>query len=277
LIISQTPLRISFAGGGTDLKQYYRKRDGAVVSAAINKYVFVIAHERFDDGIAVDYSRKECVKRVDQIRHDLVREAMKKVGIENGVEITTLADIPSGGTGLGSSSSLTVGLLNALYAYRGVRADAETLAREACDIEIGVLGKPIGKQDQYIAAYGGLRFFEFCKDESVRVKDVDLENREACRLVSNLFLFYTGVARKADEVLRKWKQDAASFETLDLMKQQAAMIGQLIHRSKHDDIGFLLDEAWKSKKSLGDGITTTRRIEAALWAAKSVEPAAEGF
>jgi D-glycero-alpha-D-manno-heptose-7-phosphate kinase len=181
---------------------------------------------------------------------------MKKVGIENGVEITTLADILSGGTGLGSSSSLTVGLLNALFAYRGISADAETLAREACDIEIGVLGKPIGKQDQYIAAYGGLRFFEFCKDESVRVKDVDSGNREACRLVSNIFLFYTGVTRKADEVLRKRKQDAASFETLDRMKQQAAMIWQLIHRSKHDDIGFLLDEAWKSKKSLGDGITT---------------------
>jgi D-glycero-alpha-D-manno-heptose-7-phosphate kinase len=256
LIISQTPLRISFAGGGTDRRQFYQERDGRVVSAAINKYVFVIVKERFDENIAIAHSRNECVKRTGQIRHGLVREAMKKVGIENSVEIIILADIPSGGTGLGSSSSVTVGLLNAFYAYRGITVDAEALAREACDIEIDALGKPIGKQDQYIAAYGGLRLFEFDKDESVRVNAIDLAGSEARRFAANILLYYTGISRKADGVLKKLKQDDASVETLDRMTQQAGMICQLIRRSKYDEIGFLLDEAWKLKKSLARGITT---------------------
>lgn len=189
MIISQTPLRISFAGGGTDRRQFYQDRHGRVVSAAIDKYVFVIVKERFEENIAIAHSRKECVKRTGQIRHGLVREAMKKVGIENRVEITILADIPSGGTGLGSSSSLTVGLLNALYAYRGITISAEALAREACDIEIDALGKPIGKQDQYIAAYGGLRLFEFDKDETVRVNAIDLADSEARRFAANILLY----------------------------------------------------------------------------------------
>lgn len=145
MIITQTPLRISFAGGGTDLRDFYETEDGKVISAAIDKYVFVIVSKRFDEKIVVNYSKKEIVDSVDEIEHELVREALKKCGIKNGVEITTLADIPSEGSGLGSSSSITVGLLNAFYIFQGEQVAAERLAREACEIEIDICKKPIGK------------------------------------------------------------------------------------------------------------------------------------
>jgi D-glycero-alpha-D-manno-heptose-7-phosphate kinase len=169
MIITQTPLRVSFVGGGTDLKRFYSREPGCVLSAAIDKYVFVIVKERFDNKIVLNYTRKEIVDSIDEVQHDLVRETMKIAGVRHGVEITTLADIPSRGTGLGSSSSITVGLLNALYAYHGEFKDAETLAQEACQVEIDILGAPIGKQDQYIAAYGNVRRITFHPDERVDV------------------------------------------------------------------------------------------------------------
>jgi len=147
MIISQTPLRISFVGGGTDLRSFYQHEDGMVLSSAIDKYVYVIVKERFDDKIYINYSIKEIVCNVSEIQHQLVREAMKKVGVKRGVEITTLADVPSEGSGLGSSSSITVGLLNALYNYAGMQVTLEQIAREACEIEIDICKKPIGKQD----------------------------------------------------------------------------------------------------------------------------------
>jgi D-glycero-alpha-D-manno-heptose-7-phosphate kinase len=256
MIISQTPLRISFAGGGTDIKDYYRQHEGWVISSAIDKYVFVIINDRFDNDIYINYSQKERVSQVADIRHDLVREAMKKTGVEKGVEITTLADIPSEGSGLGSSSSVTVGLLNALYAYKGVSADAEKLAREACEIEIDILGKPIGKQDQYIAAYGGLRFFEFCKDDSVRTSKIDLQNGEKRAFGANVLLFYTGVTRKADDILSTQKKASASkTEVLTKMKYQAATIREFIGIRQFDRVGEILHEAWEYKKSLVNTIS----------------------
>lgn len=174
MIITQTPLRISFAGGGTDFKDFWQDHGGAVVSSAIDKYVNVIIKERFDDLIVLNYSKREIVESVEEIQHGLIRESMKKTGVEKGVEITTLADIPSEGSGLGSSSSVTVGLLHALYTYQGELVKAEQLAREACEIEIDLVGNPIGIQDQYIAAYGGLRAFEFHKDGQVSQKAIEL-------------------------------------------------------------------------------------------------------
>jgi D-glycero-alpha-D-manno-heptose-7-phosphate kinase len=159
MIISETPLRISLSGGGTDLPNYYLSHEGAVVSTAIDKYLYVIVKERFDDLIYVDYSQKEIILSVDEIQHDLVREAARKTGLKKGFEVMMLADIPSEGSGLGSSSSLTVGLLNAFYQYQGILVTSEQLAAEACEIEIDILKRPIGKQDQYIAAYGGLKKF----------------------------------------------------------------------------------------------------------------------
>ena len=156
MIITQTPLRIGLLGGGTDLPDYYRERGGRVLNCAIDKYIYVIVKQRFDDEIYINYSKKEIVERVEDIEHELVREAMFMTGVTGGVEITTLADIPSAGSGLGSSSSVTVGLLHALYAYQGHQVSATELAERACTIEIERCGKPIGKQDQYIAAFGGI-------------------------------------------------------------------------------------------------------------------------
>src|ERR1700746_1280635 len=175
MIITQTPLRIGLLGGGTDLPDYYREHGGRVLNCAIDKYIYVIVKQRFDDDIYVNYSKKEVVSRVEDLDHELVREAMWMTGLTNGVEIPTLADIPSaGGSGLGSSSAVTVGLLQALFAYRGRQVTAEELADRACTIEIDRCGKPIGKQDQYIAAYGGIRDIRFGPGDQVAAEELEL-------------------------------------------------------------------------------------------------------
>jgi len=256
MIISQTPLRISLAGGGTDLASFYRQEEGWVISSAIDKYVFVIIKERFDDKIYINYSKKEIVDSVDEIEHDLVREAMRKTGVEKGVEITTLADIPSSGSGLGSSSSVTVGLLNALYAYQGELVTAERLAREACEIEIDILGKPIGKQDQYIAAYGGIRFFRFKPDEEVIVEKVALENSLRRRFGANLLLFFTGKTRSADAILKEQRANTGNkMELLRGIKQQAAQIRTAIEARRFDEVGIILAQSWQLKKGLASQIS----------------------
>ncbi|MGQ9787039.1 MAG: GHMP family kinase ATP-binding protein, partial [Anaerolineae bacterium] len=177
MIITQTPIRVSLFGGGTDFRDYYEREEGCVLSTAIDKYIFVVIKERFDDLIRVGYTRTEMVECVDQVQHDLVREALRKTGITRRVEIDTMADIPSEGSGLGSSSAVTVGLLNAMYNYLGETVTAERLAREACQIEIEVLGRPIGVQDQYIAAYGGLRFMTFTREGRVIVEHVQIDQQ----------------------------------------------------------------------------------------------------
>ncbi len=269
MIISQTPLRISFAGGGTDLSAFYEQDEGWVISSAIDKYVFVIIKERFDDKIYVNYSKKEIVERVDDIEHGLVREALKKTGITQGVEITTLADIPSEGSGLGSSSSITVGLLNACYAYQGIAQPAEVLAREACEIEIDILGKPIGKQDQYIAAYGGIRFFRFLPDGSVLVERVPLDNSARLRFGSNLLLFYTGKTRDANAILTEQRQRTMDgvYPVLQQIKRHAGAVREFLQSGRFDDVGRILRETWEFKKQLASRVTNAmieEMYEAAL-------------
>ena len=183
MVIVKTPLRISFVGGGSDMKSFYEKQDGAVVSTAIDKFVYAIVKERFDDMIYINYSQKECVEDISLIQHDLVREAMKITGVEKGVEITTLADIPSAGSGLGSSSSITVALLHALYAYRNTLVTAEQLAMDACRIEIDTLGKPIGRQDQYAAAYGGVNKFIFSSGDKTKRIPVEMDRTDRVSLI----------------------------------------------------------------------------------------------
>src|SRR5579864_3372516 len=179
MIITQTPLRIGLLGGGTDLPSYYREHGGRVLNCALDKYVYVIVKQRFDDEIYVNYSKKEIVSRVEDLEHELVREAMRMTGVVEGVEITTLADIPSaGGSGLGSSSAVTVGLLNALFVYQGRQVSAEELAERACTIEIELCGKPIGKQDQYIAALGGIRDIRFGPGDRVVAEELQLSSLE---------------------------------------------------------------------------------------------------
>lgn len=255
MLISQTPLRISLAGGGTDLPAYYRRREGAVVSAAIDKYIYVILNSRFDDKIYISYSKKEIVDRVDDIHHELVREALRKAGVHKGVEIAIMADIPSGGTGLGSSSSLTVGLLNAFYAYRGIQAPAEKLAAEACDIEVNICKRPMGKQDQYIAAYGGLRGFRFLPDERVEVEDLSA-NGASRAVASALSLFFTNLTRNADTILsEQTSKTADNLDSLDAIRALADRTRRAILAGDYAQIGSILAENWELKKRLASGIT----------------------
>ncbi len=256
MIITQTPLRISFAGGGTDLKEFYEMEDGKVISSAIDKYIFVIVSERFDEKIYINYTKKEIVDSVDDIQHELVREAMRKAGIENGVEVTMLADIPSEGSGLGSSSSLTVGLLNAFYIYQGEQVPPERLAREACEIEIDICGKPIGKQDQYIAAFGGIREFTFKSNGDVQVEKVKLSPSEFRRLGSELLLFYTNKTRKSSEILTEQKHSTRSKrDYLHQLKLFVPQVRNAIESHQYHIIGEILHESWQVKKQLASKIT----------------------
>jgi len=202
MIISRTPFRISFAGGGSDLREFYSRKYGAVTSTAIDKYMYVFVNKRFDGSIRLSYTKTEIVNHIDDIQHELIKEAMKKTGITKGVEIITIADIPAG-TGLGSSSSLTVGVLNALYAYKGEEVSAEELARQACEIEINILNEPIGKQDQYAASYGGLNHIKFNPDESVILNSLSMSEKSKKELKDNLMLFYTNISRSASSILSK--------------------------------------------------------------------------
>ncbi|MBC8145021.1 MAG: GHMP kinase [bacterium] len=256
MIITQTPLRISIAGGGTDLPGYYRIDGGFVVSTAIDKYVYVIVKERYDDKIYVDYSSKEIVDSVDEIQHELVREAAKIAGMGNGFEIAMMADIPSEGSGLGSSSSLTVGLLNAFYQFRGEQVPPSRLAEEACRIEIDILGKPIGKQDQYIAAFGGLCAFTFHPDERVDVEPLRLPVSSGRRFGSNLLLFFTNIVRKASTVLTEQNDritDTMSYH--DQIKSLAHDVHAMLLDQNFDSVGEALGRSWQIKKGLANGIT----------------------
>jgi len=274
MIISRTPLRVSFAGGGTDIQDYYKTGYGAVVSAAIKKYVFVTVNRRFDDDIRVSYSKTEIVDSVDKIEHGLVREALRKVGIRNGIEITTIADIPSRGTGLGSSAAITVGLLNSLYAFKGHRASPKKLAEEACEIEIEKLGEPVGKQDQYIAAYGGIQRIRFNADETVLLDPVICPPKTKRDIEDHLMLFYTGKTRKSSSILSGQKSNSeGNRATLDKMRDQAERLFKDLTSLQVDRLGEILKEGWELKKSLTKGISD-REID--LLYAKALEAGATG-
>jgi D-glycero-alpha-D-manno-heptose-7-phosphate kinase len=256
MIVTQTPLRLSFFGGGTDLAGYYSQAGGAVLSTAIDKHVHVIVKSRFDDAIYINYSQKEIVSAVDEIQHDLVRESMRITGVESGIEITTLADVPSTGTGLGSSSAVTVGLLHALYAYQGRLVDAATLAAQACQIEIDVLSRPGGKQDQYIAAYGGIRTIYFQPDGEVRVESVGVLSDVLRRLQQRILVFFTGRTRSSAEILGR--QQAHIDNTrgeLDLIKVYVQEAKEFLGTGDLNAFGELLDTAWQHKKALAEGVS----------------------
>lgn len=262
MIITQTPLRISFAGGGTDFYEFFEANGGAVVSSAIDKFVYCIVKERFDDKIYVNWSKKEIVDSVDQIEHDLVREAMRKVGVTKGIEISFLSDIPSEGSGLGSSSSVTVGVLHALYCFIGETPTAEQLAREACEIEIGKLGKPIGVQDQYIAAYGGLRCFEFGPGRNVKNSSVKISRASLEDLDNMLMLFFTGKTRKADNILSQQRANiTGQLDTLRGMARQAHEVRQLLEGGSIGAFGPVLHRGWEAKRRLATGVSSSELDE----------------
>ncbi len=256
MIVTQTPLRVSFLGGGTDFREYYLQEEGWVLTSAIDKYIYVIIKERFDEKIRIGYTRTEFVDHIDELQHDLVRECLRKTGLSKGLEISTMADIPSEGSGLGSSSTVTVGLLNAMYHYQGTPVSHDQLAREACEIEIDVLGKPIGVQDQYIAAFGGQRFLHFGRDGQVRVESLGLDNVQNRRLNANLMLFYTNVSRKAESILAEQVQNInARLDVLREMKHLAIQAKQCLQESAFDDFGVLLDRSWQLKKQLASRVS----------------------
>ncbi len=256
MIITQTPLRISFAGGGTDFPDYYLQHGGAVISSAIDKYIYVVIKERFDGKIRVGYTRTEMVDDVADIEHELVRECMKLTGIKGGVEIATMADIPSEGSGLGSSSTVTVGLLHAMYAYKGELVTPARLAEEACHIEIGILGKPIGKQDQYIAAYGSLRAIEFGGD-GIQARPVPLSDEQRRRFGESLMLFYTGITRQADSILGQQKANIVDRgAVLEQIKGQVSEIEACLAKQSLNGVGRLMHAGWQLKKQMADRITS---------------------
>lgn len=257
MIIVQTPLRISFFGGGTDFPSYFMEEGGCVLSSAINKYIFVTVKRRYDDKIRVSYTQTEITDTIDELRHELIRTAMSLTGVKKGVEIITMGDIPAG-TGLGSSSTVTVGALQALHAYRNDWVPAHQLAREACQIEIDLLGKPIGYQDQYIAAFGGLRLIEFNRDGSVNAIPVAMQGSILQRLDERLLLFYTGITRKADTILSDQKEKVGrNKENLRTLHQMAITARQALLNDDLDTIGALLDESWALKKQLASGISNS--------------------
>ncbi|MBI9076353.1 MAG: GHMP kinase [Desulfatibacillum sp.] len=261
MLIVRTPLRIGFVGGGSDLPAYYEKKPGMVVSSAIDKFVYVIIKGRFDDKIYINYSKKECVDHVDEIAHDLVREAMRITGVGKGVEITTLADVPSAGSGLGSSSSVTVALLHALYSYNHTLVTAEQLAQEACHIEIDILGKPIGRQDQYAAAYGGVNQFVFRKDHTVERIPLEMDHDVFRAFYSSLLLYYTGITRSADVILSEQSRTTAEDEKFKAMTDMVALVEPFKIAVESGDIrecGRLLDKNWELKQKMASGITNSQ-------------------
>ncbi|MFZ0608374.1 MAG: GHMP kinase [Xanthobacteraceae bacterium] len=261
MIISRTPLRVSFLGGGSDLPAFYRRDGGAVLSTAIDQSVYVTVSRKFDKAVRVSYSRTEEVAHSRDVAHPLVREALALLGVEGGIEITSIADIPAKGTGLGSSSSFTVGLLNALHAYGGRHVSAEKLAAQCCEIEIERCGEPIGKQDQYAAAFGGFNFIRFHPDERVEVNKVVCAPDVLAGLQQRLLFFYTGITRSASELLQRQSQamagDACKRQGMaDMVRLAEAAYAELC-AGNAGTLGDMLHDAWQIKKRMTDGISNS--------------------
>ncbi len=268
---------MSFAGGGSDLPVFYRKFGGAVVSTAINQFVYITVNKKFDERIRVSYSKTEEARTVDRIKHPLVREAMKLLEIDGGMEITSVADIPGRGSGLGSSSSFTVGLLHALHAYAERYASADQLAREACEIEIDRCGEPIGKQDQYAAAYGGLNFIQFHEDDSVSVEPILCKRETLRQIQEQIVVFYTGITRSASDVLKHQQSAVASQrKKQSVMREMVKLARQLkqeLQKNRVGAFGEIIHEGWLLKKGLTGGISNAA-ID--VWYAKARKAGAVG-
>jgi D-glycero-alpha-D-manno-heptose-7-phosphate kinase len=260
MIISKTPMRLSFVGGGSDLPSFYREGVGAVLSTSIDKFVYVTINKRFEPGIRLSYSKTEEVVAVADIEHRIVKATLQKLQIEGGVEITSVADIPSRGSGLGSSSSFTVGLLHALHAYLGRYRPKLSLGAEACEVEIDLCGEPIGKQDQYAAAAGGLNVIKFYPDESVAVEPVIAPPGVIGDIESELLMFYTGKVRSASGVLKQQSEEVgaspAKKNALRRMTDLVDVLRDEISRGNTEALGEILHENWMLKKSLTEAISS---------------------
>lgn len=258
MIVSKTPLRISFVGGGSDFKLFYQNNYGAVVSAAIDKYVYVFVNKRPDGLFRVGYSKTEFVNNIDGVEHDIIRESLKLLKIKGGIDITYIGDVSIGhaGTGLGSSSALTVGALNALYAHKGKIVSPKKLAEDACRIEIDILKRPIGKQDQYASAYGGINYIKFNSNESVDVKPIELSRDLETKLNNNLLMFNTGIDPQSSIVLNEQKRNIKdNYEVLSGVVKLSEILKNYLSNSDINYFGKLLHENWTFKKQFATKIT----------------------
>lgn len=259
MIITRTPFRVSFAGGGSDLAAFYEKEPGYVLSTSIDKYMYIALHPYYDEKKTLaKYSRTELVDDVAQFEHPIIRQCLLDMGIQ-GVDINSIADIP-GGTGLGSSSSFTVSLLHALHTYKNQFVSHDTLAEEACHIEIDKLKEPIGKQDQYAAAHGGLNFFSFYPDGSVGVEKILLSSQKRMELQNSLVIFYTGKQRSTREILQEQKKNtemsSKKFDNVRAMTKLAWQLKKTLNEGNIEDFGAILHEGWLLKKELATGISS---------------------
>ena len=260
MIITRSPLRVSLGGGGTDLPSYYRQHGGFLIAGAIDKYVYITIHSRFADGFLLKYSQLEDAPSVDDIRHPIIREAIRLAGVEvRNLEIASMADIPAG-TGLGSSGSFTTALLKALHAHKKHLVHPHELAEEACHLEIDILGEPIGKQDQYIAAFGGLTCFEFGTDDSVKAWPLAISEETLFNLEDNLLLFFTGYSRSASSILKEQDDkskvaDNSVTENLHFIKELGLNSKDALEAGNLAEFGRLMNVHWEWKKKRSSGIS----------------------
>ena len=266
MIITRTPFRFTLGGGGTDLPAYYSKHGGFIFAAAINKYMFISLNRPIVDCLVrVKYSKSETVNHRDELQHDIAKEAMRITGIERSLEIASMADVPAG-TGLGSSSSYAVGLLSGLHAMKKEAVAMQELAEEACDLEINRLGKPIGKQDQYMAAFGGLRVLDIDKEGTVKVRNAQIEDSTLEELNRNLLMFYTNTSHSATRILSEQSQGAREdkknvIESLHVIKEIGYKVLEAAESGNITDIGLLFDKHWKFKKNMSAVISNSRLDE----------------
>jgi D-glycero-alpha-D-manno-heptose-7-phosphate kinase len=259
VLITRTPLRISLGGGGTDLPSYYREFGGYVISAAINRYVYIGIHHTFSDEYLLKYSSLERVKTIPEIRHPILRETLRMLNVEPAVEIVSLADVPAG-TGLGSSGSFTVGLLRAIHAYRREHITSHAVAEEACRIELEILEQPVGKQDQYIASFGGVTAFDFRPDDTVVVESVKIPRDTLFDLEDRLLMFFTGYSREATSILadqqkRSLDRDQVMLDNLHTIKALAMEVKRHLEKGNAREYGRLMHEHWLIKQKRSGGMS----------------------
>jgi len=265
MLITKTPFRISFVGGGSDLPAYYTRKAGAVLSASINKYMYISSHQFFEeDKIRVKYSKTETVAKVDDLQHPILRVVFDKMQIKGGLEVSSIADVPAG-TGLGSSSAFTVGLLQNLYARQGKLRKPTDLAKEACEIEIDILKEPIGKQDQYASAIGGLNIFRFKENGQVEIEPMVTGQDLRQQLERNLVMFYTGIKRNASDILHEQKENSGQSDKLSILTEMVGLVDDLkdsLNNGNLDDFGRFLHQNWLLKQKLASGISNSAIEEA---------------
>ena len=285
MIIASTPFRISFVGGGTDFEDFYKRYPGRVLSTSINKYIYLGINTKFDNCIRVSYSKTEEAERPDQVQHPIVRAALEEMGINGGIEIVSVGDIPAAGTGLGSSGSFTVGLLNGLHSYLGKYANPADLAEKACQIEIQKIGSPIGKQDQYAAAFGGLNVITFNCDGKIEVEPIYLSPKIKENFQNHLMLFYTGVQRSSNSILAEQKDNIGkNFDFLKKLSDLVPVFKNHLETGDFKKLGELLHQNWLWKKELSSGISNTQiekmyqiALEAGAWGGKILGAGGGGF